>query len=361
MVPVTYCFTGFASIFILFDFIDKQSEIFKAHTPAKLLVMYFASYMSSVAEWIMPASLMLGALYAAWQLSRHSEIIAMKASGVSFRSIAAPIIAASVVFSLLLAANNEFLAPRALIFRRRLAANKFRELPAYTKENFSYYNAGDARSWVIGSFDVNRPETLNDVHVSFENEDHIRTSELSSPLAEYLDGVWTFHSPVTTYFNRKGEVDPNIVPQPPRSIVSRPDLTEQPRDFAIIANMNAEKDLKLEQAFSLRDLTRYLEVHTWLSEDKRNERRFDIWRRIASPWACLVITLFAVPAGVASGRQSVFRGVLLAIGLFFGFYATSMLCEYFSKSGHIPVPIGAWAPNVIFFVAALRVFRSQSV
>ncbi len=361
MIPVGYCFIAFASIFILFDFIEKQSKIFAAHASAGLVFLYFASYLSSVVEWMLPAVLMLGSLYATWQLSRHSEIIAMKASGVSFRSIAAPMIAAAGVFSILLGLNNEFLAPKSIIFRRRLIANKFQPLPDYTRENFSYYNAGDGRSWMIGSFDVNHPETLNNVHINFDGTNHVRVAELVSPLAEYLDDCWWFHDPQVTHFNDKGEIDQTIAPAPVRSIVSRPDFSEQPRDFAIIANMNAEKDLKLENAFSLRDLTRYLKIHTWLSKEKANERRYDIWHRIASPWACLVITLFAIPAGVASGRQSVFRGVMMAIGLFFGFYATSMLFEFFTKSGYIPVPIGAWAPNVVFFLAALHVFRKQSL
>lgn len=361
MVPVSYCFIGFASIFVLFDFIEKQSKIFAAHAPAGLLALYFASYISSVVEWMLPAVMLLGSLYTTWQLSRHSEIIAMKASGVSFRAIAAPMIAASVVFSILLGLNNEFLAPKSIIFRRRLIANKFQPLPDYTRENFSYYNAGEGRSWMIGRFDVNHPARLEDVHINFDGTNHVRVAELASPLAEYLDGCWWFHEPKVTHFNQRGEIDQSVAPAPVRSIVSRPDFTEQPRDFAIMANMNAEKDLKLDQAFSLRDLARYLEVHTWLSPEKVNERRYDIWHRVASPWACLVITLFAIPAGVASGRQSVFRGVMMAIGLFFGFYATSMLFEFATKSGWIPVPVGAWAPNVVFFLAALHVFHKQGI
>ena len=361
MIPVGYCFTAFISIFVLFDFIDKQSKIFAAQPPASVVFLYFASYVSTIVEYMLPASLLLGALYATWQLSRHSEIIAMKASGVSFRSIAAPMVAASVVFSLLLALNNEFLAPRALVYRRRVAANKFQPLPPYTRENFSYYNAGDGRSWVIGSFDVNHPEVLDDVHINFDGANHVRVAELASPRAEYLDGCWWFQTPRITHFNARGEVDQTVAPAPVRSVISRPDFSEQPRDFAIIANMSADKDMKLEQAFSLRDLLRYLKVHTWLSPEKANERRFDIWRRIASPWACLVITLFAVPAGVASGRQSVFRGVLMAIALFFGFYASSMIFEFCAKSGWIPAPLGAWAANIIFFVAALHVFRKQAM
>ncbi|MGI6496530.1 MAG: LptF/LptG family permease [Kiritimatiellia bacterium] len=374
LVPVAYCFVGFASIYLLFDFFDKQPKIAAAHPPAKTLVLYFLGYLSPVLEWMLPASLLLGALYATWQLSRHSEIIAMKASGVSFRSIATPMLLASVVLGVLSALNNEFIAPKAVVFTRRLADNKFHPLPPYLYENLPYNNEAAGRVWRIGSFDVNHPETIHDVTIDFFGEPgatpaaslgtniatRVKTASLVSTNASYYDGCWWFHDAKLTFFNEKGEID-TTRPQPPvRPLESRPEFNEQPRDFALEANMLNAGALKLENAFSLRDLRRYLEMRPNLAPAVVADYRCDIWNRLASPWACLVITLFAVPAGVASGRQSVFKGVLVAVGLFFGFYAATQVCSYFGKRGTIPVPVSAWAPNVVFFLAGLHLFRKQS-
>ena len=52
----------------------------------------------------------------------------------------------------------------------------------------------------------------------------------------------------------------------------------------------------------------YLETHTNLEEKTRQKRRYDVWAQAVAPLACIVITLFAIPMGIATGRQSVFRG-----------------------------------------------------
>ena len=55
-----------------------------------------------------------------------------------------------------------------------------------------------------------------------------------------------------------------------------------------------------------------------------------------APLACIVITLFAIPAGIASGRQSVFKGVLGALGMFFAYYGLVIFGMVSANKGWIP-------------------------
>ena len=66
-----------------------------------------------------------------------------------------------------------------------------------------------------------------------------------------------------------------------------------------------------------------------------------------------------VPAGIASGRQSVFRGILGALGLFFAFYALNIGCMVLAKNGLLwPVPASI-VPSVVFLLLGIRAFIKQ--
>ena len=110
---------------------------------------------------------------------------------------------------------------------------------------------------------------------------------------------------------------------------------------------------------SVRDKFRYLRRHRSLAEERRREYVYDAWAGMLAPLACFVITLLAIPAGVASGRQSVFRGVLGAIGMFFAFYALTILCMVAAQTGYLPPVAAAFLPHAVFLFAGITLFRRQ--
>ena len=89
-VPLAYCLAGFMSIYVLFELFGIFNRILEAKPGLGLCVLYFAGYLSPYFKWLAPACLMLAALYTMWSFCRHSELIAMRASGVGFLSIVRP-------------------------------------------------------------------------------------------------------------------------------------------------------------------------------------------------------------------------------------------------------------------------------
>lgn len=361
LVPVAYCLATFTSVYVIFDLFDKHARLAEVRPPLRLILLYYAGYVAPYIEWLLPAALLLGALYTTWQLSRHSEIIAMKANGIGFGTITAPMLATATVLALLSALNSEFYAPQAQTTSRRLTLNAFQPLPPNVRDDVPYNNHASHRVWRIDRLDMDRPERLEGVRVTHENPNGSPHEVLLSARAEYLDGAWWFYDPVRTRYDEAGELALN---QPEalrsRTLICRPEYDEQPRDFVLEASMLSAQDMKLSQAFSLRDLHRYIEARPNLPRRIQIERRCDIQYRLAAPWACVVITLFAIPTGVASGRQSVFKGVLIALSLFLGFYAVTQTCLVLGKREILPIVTSAWLPNLIFLCAGFGLFLRQS-
>ena len=193
---------------------------------------------------------------------------------------------------------------------------------------------------------------LENVRLSFDRSGERGSLEIACRKAEYLDGVWWLFHPSYKYFDAFSLPVENPHPDlAALSVRAFPEFDETPRDF-LLTN-------KLWEHHTTRDMLHYLKAHPRLEADVRASKRYDIGARLIAPFACLVITLFAIPAGVITGRQSVFKGVVSAVAMFFGFYAAHMLCMVLAKNLLLPVPLAVALPDLAFLAAGLALFRRQ--
>ena len=130
-----------------------------------------------------------------------------------------------------------------------------------------------------------------------------------------------------------------------------PEFKEQPRDFLL---QNREPEF-----FSTSDRLRFLKMHPDMAVKFRREMECELWAQIAAPLACIVITLFAIPAGVATGRQSVFKGIVSALAMFFAFYALTVGCMVLSRLGYMNAVVAAFLPDVVFLAIGVNLFYRQ--
>ncbi|HOE60915.1 MAG TPA: LptF/LptG family permease [Kiritimatiellia bacterium] len=352
LVPLFYCLAGFLGIYVLFELFDSFNRLMEARPPFLEVVAFFAGYVSPYLEWLFPAALLLGTLYTMWNFCRHSEITAMRANGIGFTAIVRPLLVVAALMALAVAAINEFYAPHAAEQARAMRENRFKPLTNTEILNIPYYNQQARRVWRINHMRSDQPNRIEGVRISFDRPDGSRQLDITCRSAEYLDGLWWLFYPQYQYFDELNNPIENPKPQLADLVIrAMPELNESPRDFLL---MN-----KAWEFYSVRDMLHYLKNHPHLEKHEVASKTFDVHARLAAPFSCLIITLFAIPAGMASGRQSVFKGVLLAVALFFGFYVVTNGCMVLAKNGLMPVILGAWCANVIFLAAGLALFYRQ--
>ena len=175
---------------------------------------------------------------------------------------------------------------------------------------------------------------------------------VNAPRVEYLDGQWCFDHPVVFYYDENGEEKPSETPELEKlTLRTFPGFDERPEDF-LLQNR--------DWAFcSVSDRIRYLKTHASLSQETRRDYLYDIYAQIVAPLACIIITLFAIPAGIATGRQSVFKGIVGALGMFFAFYGLVIGGMVGSDLGWIPPILAAIFPHAVFLAIGGWLFYRQ--
>ena len=353
LVPLGYCLVGFVSIYVMFELFGSFSRLMEAKLPLGVTMEYFAAYLAPYFEWLAPAALMLATLYTMWNFCRHSEIVAMRASGVSFSAIVRPLLVAALVMAAFVGWVNECYVPRTAQWAKKLRTARFDLAEVDRADNVVYCNVRDDRTWTVSRIDGADGHRLTDVRITVNRPGSgTRLKNVVAARAEWLDGEWWLANPRVQHFDETGREIPSPVPElDALSLRVFPEFRERPSDL-----LAQNRDWQYN---SVRDKRRFIRTHPHLAAEKLREYSYDVWSQLLAPLACLVITLFAIPAGIASGRQSVFRGILGALAMFFAFYALSILCMIAARKGWFPAVPAAVLPHALFLVIGGINFHRQ--
>ena len=352
IVPLFYCMVGFMSIYVLFELFGSFSRLMDAEMSAGQIVSYFCAYLAPYFHYLAPAALMLATLYTMWMFCRHSELVAMRASGIGLLSIAKPILAVSVLMAAFVVWINEDYVPRRAQWAAQLRNERFDSKKIARADNIVYRNAKADRTWNVDSLGDVEARILNGVKVTVDRSGGSRLMNITAERAEYLDGEWWFTNAKVSHYDTLGQEI--ATPSPELDALAFrcfSEFKERPDDF-----MMQNRPWRFN---SVRDRFRYIRTHPELTASTKADYRYDAWAQIVSPLACIVITLFAIPAGIATGRQSVFRGIIGALGMYFSFYGVTIGLMVVAKNGWFaPVPC-AVLPVVIFLILGIRAFYRQ--
>ena len=351
-VPLAYTLTGFISLYVLFELFGSFSRLMAAKPGFLQAVSYFAGYLAPYFEWMAPACLMLATLYTMWRFCRHSELIAMRASGIGFLTIVKPLLLVAVVMAAFVAWVNESYVPRRAQWAKQYRAARFDEEKMDRSDDLVYHNSAANRTWKVGLVPTDDARAMEDVKVTVDWPEGGRKMTINAPRAEYLDGQWHFSNPVVFYFDRQGGEIASPTPELEKlTLRTFPDFNERPEDF-ILQNR--------DWAYcSTADRIRYLKTHPGLPPDSVRDYTYDIMAQLTSPLACIIITLFAIPAGIATGRQSVFKGIVGALCMFFAFYGLTIGFMILAKRGICPPILAAVLPDVTFLAIGCYMFWRQ--
>jgi lipopolysaccharide export system permease protein len=345
LLPLVYCLSGFSLLFIVFDLFNGLAKFLEAKVTAGTACFYYLCLLIPTFEYITPASMMLATLYAMWYLTKNNELTAMRASGVSFFRICLPFLIGGFLASIANGLILEFAAPPAQQWTESFKESISKNPRNTVQANTAYFNTRDRRLWMIDRFDSQKPTDLQGVKITEERPDGTRIREYVAEKARFMDGQWWLFSPtVRIYDTGDNPVGQPVAVVPGRATVF--ELTgygEKPIDFL--------NEIRKWDLLNTHEMWEYVRRHPGLSKRMVAEKLTLMHTRLAMPWACLVVTLFAVPAGARTGRQSALVGIFKTVAFFFGFYAATHVGLFLGMRRVLDPLLAAWLPNTLFLVA----------
>jgi lipopolysaccharide export system permease protein len=281
----------------------------------------------------LPFSALLGALITFTALNQHSEVIAMKAAGLSAHQILAPLIAASFGIAAL-----------AFVFNEGVAVNSARMVNAWDENGYRPINSSRgvlSNVWVKADDDLvhagivsgRGPSLqLQDVTI-YERSSGVLERVVKAELAVQSGGAWQLER-VRTY-----DSGMNVVRRTAEA-TALPGITA---DRFTLAKVDADNRDFLTLKRDIADLEE--------AGRPSDEARAGLWHKISGPLSIVLMPLLAAVAafGLARSGQVLLRAAAgMALG--FAYFVVDNLSLALGNVGAYPAPLAAWAPFVLFLL-----------
>jgi lipopolysaccharide export system permease protein len=328
---------GFPILVIVIDLTDNLEKYLNKNVPRADIALSYLYWLPDSMFMILPAAVLFATVFSVGNFTRHSEITAAKASGISFYRMILPILLGALFAAILDLGLGEVVpitnSKRAdLLGEARFRADSVRWNFAHASEEGRVYKAGmlDRVKGEIRELQIERkgrgPEYPTYVVTAREAAWRLGRGWALQGGAMYVvpdsvsDMVFTFQQ----MLDRR--------------------LTERPVD--LMAKPRSPQEMRYNE------LTRFI-VALERSGGDANVLRVERALKIAIPVTCLIIALFGAPLATSTQRGGAAYGIGISLATTIVFLMMIQLTKAVGGKGLINPDLAAWIPNAAFAVVGL--------
>ncbi len=352
LVPFLLGLTIFTSILLIVRILKLVELVVNRGVPLGQMLRVFSYILPAFLEVTVPMALLLAILVAFGRLSSDSEIVALRAAGVSLYRLLVPVgvfaigVAALTLWLSLTArpwGNSHLRTGLYEIVKTRAAAgikarvfnDEFKDLVIYVER---IQPASDLLEGILIS-DTRDDSMQNTVYAE---RGRLVTNEAGNILTLRLE-----HGGIYSTDRDDGYQDTRFETY---------DITLD-LNAALAQLRNRDKDASEMTLVELRAAI--------AAKKSRGEPAFielvEAQRKFSIPFACLVFAALGVPLGIQPSRSVHSRGFSLSLGLIFLYYMLLTFGQNLGERGAVPAIVAVWVPNVVLAgVATVLLARAAS-
>ncbi len=323
------------------------------HAPLWAAIEVFLWNLPYIVSLTIPMALLLGTLLAIQRLSGESEITAMKASGITFLRIVAPMLVAGLVMSFASLILQEYVVPYAQDQATEVENTVISKSSAFGRDltvTAPLPGGGLQKTFATG-YDTTAQALLNVTLIQYDAKSKPVLVAFAQR-AQFLADKWILKDVSTYRFEGTGDV--TSAPNQPQMDV---EIGEKPNDIAKRVAHGNPQDMSRA---AIADVIRSGQLNG--SELAKYTTTY--WEKLAQPFACFVFVLIAVPFGLRNqrGGGNTSLGFGLAVAIVFVYYVTATIFSYVGEALLGAAFLWAWMPNIIFTaIGANRLRKAASI
>jgi len=337
----TVCVIGVPFIFIIINLTEQIDDyLAKDLTSGSIL----AHYVFQIPYYVLlsfPIAALLAAVFTISTMTRHFEVSAAKAGGVSFYRLVAPALEFGMLISIVALGLTE-VVPAA----NRKSEDALGETASQRAGNrVSFIFRGEeGRYYYIRRLAAGRGE-IDDILIVREGSGYVYPSYAASASEARWEEDrqrWVMEAGHLRFF-----------PERDHTLEFRYDelwqrgFTETPAE--LLARSKGEEEM------GYAELGRYIEAIE-RSGSKTGKLRVEQQLKLAFPFTCFIIVMFGLPLANSSRKGGASLSIGIALGTTILFLIMVRVAQAMGAADVIPPVAAAWLANVVFLLAGLILF-----
>ncbi len=340
---------SFVMIFHVFEFFSLLSDILRNHPPTNHVLSYFIFLTPRLIYEFTPIGVLAAVLVAFGVLSKHNEITAFKACGVSVYRLAVPILIAGFFLSGSLFAFDHYWVPEADRRQDALRAEiKGKHPQTYLRPDRQWiYGKNEDRIFYYKYFDP-AERVMVDVNVYEIDSAQFRLKRHIAASRARWDGSlrgWVFQNGWSRDMNPAcPECPPTKYENFAGGIHMFPELEETPDYFV--------HEVKQSHQMNFEELQNYI-ADLQHSGFDTIPLQVQLNKKFSVPLFALIMAMVSLPFAFVAGNRGAMAGVGLSLGIAIAYWSLGQLFEQIGNLNQLPPALAAWSPDIIFGLAGL--------
>lgn len=331
------------SIAVVFDINEKMDKFMENEAPLKAIVFqYYMNFIPYFANLFSPLFVFIAVIFFTSKMAENSEIIAMFASGMSFKRMLRPYMISAAFISLCTYSLGSYVIPRGNITRLNFEDKYIKK----KKQDFVRNVQLEVDTGVIAYIERYQAYNKTGYHFSLDKfKDKKLVAHLTAQSIEYDStkvNKWTIHDYMVRELNGLKE-------KMYRGTKKDTIIKMEPSDFLIMKNQQETMTSpKLKEYIIKQKLRGFANIKVFEIEYER---------RIAISFASFILTVIGISLSSRKAKGGMGLHLGLGLGLSFSYIMFQTVSSTFAVNGNVPPVIAVWIPNFVFTIIALVLYR----
>jgi LPS export ABC transporter permease LptG/LPS export ABC transporter permease LptF len=339
--------TSFVLIFHVFTFFELLSDIIKNHISMDEVLRYHFFLTPRLIYDFSPISVLAAVLVAFGVLSKHNEITAFKACGISVYRLIVPVLGAGVALSAGLFAFDHYWVPDADRLQDALRNHIKGKAPqTYLRPDRKWINGKHDRVFYYKYFDQAQNAMMGVDVYEIDPQHYRMRAQIVAERARWEPSLsaWVFQN------GRRWDFDPSCPDCNPKvdtfvgSTRTFPEIEETPSYF--MHEVRQSQQMNFE------------ELETYISELQQSgidtvPLQVKLNQKFSKPLFALIMAIVSIPFAFLAGNRGAMAGVGISLVIAILYWSVGQLFEQVGNLNQLPPPMAAWGPDVIFSLFGL--------
>ena len=330
----------FGALFAFISFVSELQHVGMNNYGALKAFLYVMLNLPLLLYQVFPSAMLLGGLLSLGALASSSELIVMRAAGISIMRITASVLKAGVFLIVIVVLLGELLAPVAISTAKTMRAEAL-EGRVLTRDRTGLWSKYGNNFVYIGL--VLPDVQLRNVVIYELNDDHRLSKTTFARQAHYEDGLWHLRDVTSSAITKQ-------------SVKSTFNETEV---WPAMVSTDLFNVLNLEpEDMSATELWQYSQ---YLDENELESDAFWLafWVKIFTPLTSVGMLMIAVPLVLTSSSRTGGAGQRILVGVMIGvvFFVLNRVVNQMGIIYGITPIISAGLPSIIVIALSMMMIR----